>query len=555
MRRFKWLSALLAAGVVAAGCGSSSGNGGTNGGGGTNASTSVVTIGNESGGTWTCDFNPLNPADSGLSYGPVYEELEFVDTLKSGATTPWLATGYSWSNGDKTLTFTIRSGVKWSDGAPFSASDVVFTFELLKKYPGLDLNSIWSVLSGVSQNGSQVTFNFKTPAVPYFYYVADETPIVPQHIWSTWSNPVSNPDTKPIGTGPFTMSSCTPNDVIYKKNPHYWQPGKPAISEVQYPSSVSNTTTNNLLAAGQAQWGSQFIQGIQSFYLSKSPSYHIWFPPVANVSVFINLKNPILSNVAVRQAMAYAIDRSKVAQLGEDNEEPAANQTGIVTPTFSSWLDTSQANQYAYSYNPAKARSILNAAGYKLSGGVYHTPSGQPLAFTIDNIGGYSDWVASVDVIQQELAAIGIKITPDNLESTAFDSDVLGGNFQLAYDAETGGPTPYYEMRQWLYGPNSAPIGKPAASNFERYSNPAIDTIINDYATTTNSATQHSIVDQLEAVLLKDVPVIPITEEVDWFQYDTAHLQGWPTQADPYAQPAAYDIPDWGVVLVHLAPK
>jgi len=82
---------------------------------------------------------------------------------------------------NKTLTFTVRSGVKWSDGVPFSAADVLYTFNLLKKYPALDLNAVWSVLSSVSSTGDKVTFDFKSAAVPYFYYIADQVPIVPQH--------------------------------------------------------------------------------------------------------------------------------------------------------------------------------------------------------------------------------------------------------------------------------------------------------------------------------------------------------------------------------------
>ncbi len=140
---------------------------------------------------------------TGLTFGEVYEELVFVDNLESGKTTPWLASAYAWSNDTKTLTFTVRAGVKWSDGVPFTANDVLFTFNLLKKNPALDLNSIWSVLSSVSLKGTnQVVFQFKKAATPYFYYIADQTPIVPEHIWSKISNPVTYLDATPIGTGP-----------------------------------------------------------------------------------------------------------------------------------------------------------------------------------------------------------------------------------------------------------------------------------------------------------------------------------------------------------------
>ncbi len=518
------------------------------------ASSTTVTISNEQGTTWTCGFNPFNASVVPLSFGPVYEPLTFSDPLKSGATTNWLASGYSWSDHNKVLTFTIRPGVKWSDGTPFSAADVAFTFDLIKAHPALDLNGVWSVLKSVNRKGDKVSFTFKTSAVPYFYSIADKTPIVAKHVWSSIKDPVTYKDTSPVGTGGFTMASCNPEVIKYQKNPSYWQKGLPKIDTVYYPAYTSNDPANQDLASGKAQWGSQFIPNIKAFYLSKSPNNHIWFPPVANVSIFINLTDPILKNVAVRRAMAYAIDKSKVSQIGEYGYEPAANQTGIVTPTFSSWLNKGIAGKVTY--NPAKAISILKAAGYKMSGGVFHTPQGKPLSFTMINIGGYSDWVASAQIVAQQLKAVGIQITPENLASTTYDNDTYTGKFQLSYDGnEAPGPAPYYELREMLYSKNSAPIGQIAPSNWERYSNPAVDKLFDQYGATTNAAKQHAIIDQVAAAMVRDVPVIPITEGVDWYQYNTKALAGWVTPQNPYARPAAYENPDWGVVLLHLRPR
>ena len=553
MRRLKTLGVIIASGLLAAACGtSSSGNNNSS------SSSSVLTIDNESGQNWTCSFNPFNPSVNFLAVGPVYEPLMFVNTLQSAKTTPWLATGFAWSQANKMLTFTIRNGVKFSNGSPMTAADVAFTFNLLKKNPALDLNAIWSVLSSVTQKGSnQVVMTFKKQAVPYFYYIADQVPIVPESIWSTIKNPVTYSDASPVGTGAYKVSPCTPQNITYVPNTHYWQPGEPKIKKVDYPAFTSNDTANTYLATGQAQWGSQFIPSIHSFYLSKSPENHIWFPPIANVTLIPNLKDPLLSNVAVRQAISYAINRPKVSAIGEYGYEPPSNQTGVVTPTFSSWLDSSTAGKYSnYSYNPAKAEQILTAAGFKKgSNGIFVSPSGKPLAFSVINVGGFSDWVASMQVIQQDLKAIGIQLTPDNLATPDFDTRLYNGNFQLAYYDQTGGPTPYYELRQWLYSGNSAPIGKAAATNWERYSSPATDNLLNQYGATTSSSTQHQIVNQLEGVMLKDVPVIPVTEAVDWYQYNTGSFSGWVTQGDPYAQPAAYSYPDWGQMLLHLTPK
>jgi peptide/nickel transport system substrate-binding protein len=548
-------AALLTAAVAACGSSASSGSSGTS----ANGPSGTLTISNEQGTLWTCSFNPFNPSNlaQGVTMGQVYEPLAFVNTLESGKASPWLATAWTWGTGNKTLTFTIRNGVKWSDGTPMTAADVAFTFNLMKKFPGLDLNSVWSVLSSATQQGSnQVVFTFKTAAVPYFYYIADQTPIVPQHIWSKIANPVTYADSNPVATGAFMVQPCSPQNITYVANPHYWQPGEPKIAKVLYPAFTSNDPANTYLATGQAQWGSQFIPNIQSFYTSKSSDNHYWFPPIANVSLIPNLTVPGLNNVAVRQAMAYAIDRNKVSQIGEYGYEPPANQSAVVTPTFSSWTDTAATSQYNYTYNPAKAKQILTGAGFKMgSNGIFVSPSGKPLSFTVINIGGYSDWVAAMQVIQTDLKAAGIQITPDNLSQNDFLARLYNGDYQLAYNNNTGGPSPYYEFRQWLYSPNSAPIGKQASSNWERYSNPSTDALINQYASTTSSAQQQEIINKLQLVMLQDVPIIPVTEEVAWYQYNTSKFTGWVTQSNPYAVPAAYFPPDVGQMLLHLAPK
>ena len=79
-------------------------------------------------------------------------------------------------------------------------------------------NAVWSVLSSVTQQGDKIVFTFKSSAVPYFYYVAGQTPIVPQHIWASIKDPVTYKDSTPLGTGPFTMSSCSPQVIKYQKN-------------------------------------------------------------------------------------------------------------------------------------------------------------------------------------------------------------------------------------------------------------------------------------------------------------------------------------------------
>ncbi len=520
------------------------------------AATQVpLNLANEQGELWSCAFNPFVPTSSPYSVGLTYETLDFVDSLQSGKVTPWLASAYAWSNNNQTLTFTIRPGVKWSDGKPFSAADVAYTFNLLKKFPALDVNAVWSVLKSVAQKGSnQVVFNFSTPAVPYFYYVAGQVPIVPEHLWSKIKNPVTDAISNPVGTGGYIMSHCTPQNIQWTANANYWQKGKAVVQTVNMPAFLSNNTCNEYLATGQSQWGSQFIPDIKSYYVDKKAGNTYWFPPVANVSLFPNLKVAPLNNVAVREAISYAINRQDVSTKGEFGYEPPASQDGIVTPTFSSWTSSAAASKIGTGYDPAKAESVLKAAGYTKGSNGFFEKDGKEIKLSIITNGGYSDWVADIQIMAQELNKVGIDATPETPAANTFYADVYAGKYQLAYNAESGGPTPFYEMRQWLYSKNSAPIGTAASSNWERYDSPAVDTLLNSYDVTTSAATQKSIVSQLENVMVTQYPVIPILEEVDWFQYNSKEFSGYPTKTNPYAQPGLYNEPDWGYVLDNLKP-
>ena len=545
MRMMKTVVGGAAAVMLLAGCSATGTSGNQSSSGG------VLTIANVAGQTWTCGFNPFNPAVNYLSFGFVYEPLYYVNALQNNATTPMLATSYKWGPDKKSISFTIRHGVKWNDGKPLTAQDVAFTFNLMKTNPGLDFNALWStILTGVSAHGDTVTMTFKSPAAPYFYYVAGDTPIVPQHIWGgsgpAAKDPVKYQDATPVGSGPYKVNPCQANNITYTANPHYWQPGKPAVKTVNYPAYTDNDPANLDLASGKDQWGGQFIPSIQKLYVSRDPAnHHYWFPPTTNVALYFNLKHPITSNVNIRRAFAYAIDRAAVSKIGESGYQPPANQTGVVLPTYKQWYDASAAAQAGFTKpDRAKAAQLLKSAGY--------SPS-HPLKLSVITISGYTDWDASLSEIKQELAPLGVDLTIDDLAGNTFDERLFNGDFDLAYYSQVGGPGPYYEFRQILDSRNSAPLGQPAASNYERYDNPAVDKALDEFAQA-DPATQRKLLDTVQQAMLRDVPVIPTTESVNWYEYNTGAFTGWPTPNNPYALPAPWQIPDEEQVLLHLKP-
>jgi peptide/nickel transport system substrate-binding protein len=513
----------------------------------------TLTIANVGGQTWTCHFNPFNPAVNTTSIGFVYEPLVYVNLLQDQKETPMLASSYQWAADKKSITFTIRDGVKWSDGQPFTADDVVFTFETLKKTPATDLYALWTGagLTSVTSSGNKVTLAFDQPAGPYFFNFANQIGIVPKHIWSTGAaaaHPDTWDDSKPVGTGPFTVDPCNANNIQYVANKSYWIAGKPYVQKVEYPAYLDNGPANLDLANGKAQWGSQFIPNVKALYLNKSKDNHTWSPPVANVALLPNLdpSHAVTSKLEVRQAIAYALDRTKISLVGEGGQQPAANQAGIAVPTFDKYYDAGAVTAAGFDKpNPDKAKTLLSGLGY--------TPD-KPLKLTVITITGYTDWDASLAVVKQQLKPVGIDLTVSDLAQQTFDDRLFNGDFDLAYYGQVGGPTPYYELRQILYSKNSAPIGKPASTNYERYNNPAVDKLFEQYPAA-DDAGQVDIIKQISAAILKDIPWIPTTEQVDWFQYNTADFAGWPTQADPYAQPAAFNIPDVGQLLLHVYSK
>jgi peptide/nickel transport system substrate-binding protein len=155
-------------------------------------------------------------------------------------------------------------------------------------------------------------------------------------------------------------------------------------------------------------------------------------------------------------------------------------------------------------------------------------------------------------LITQQLKAVGIAVTVQDENTTSYTSDLQSGHFQLAYGGSGGpapspGPSPYYELRGLLFSGN---IG---STNYSRFKSPSTDALFNSYSAAT-PAQQVNVIHQIQKVMVDQIPLIPVTEGVDWYQYDTSHFAGWPTQANPYAQPSPYQAPDLGVVLTHLVP-
>ena len=303
--------------------------------------------------------------------GLIYEPLIQFNLAAPPQNYPWLATSYAWSNSGKTITFTIRQGVKWNDGTPFTPADVAFTFNLMKNNASVNLNGL--KISSVSTSGNTVTLNFPTGQYANLESIAG-TAIVPQAIWSKAGNPATFADPNPVGTGPYKLGSFTPQGFTLVKNPDYWQASSVKVPKVYFPVYTSNTGALSALFSGQIDWTGNYIPGLQKNFVDTSPStHHYWEAAGGDESLEPNLTKWPTNQLAVRQAMSLAVSRSVLGTEGEAGlENPVTNATGLTLPTFSAWSAPVANMTISATGNAAAAEQVLEKAGFtKGSNGIF----------------------------------------------------------------------------------------------------------------------------------------------------------------------------------------
>jgi peptide/nickel transport system substrate-binding protein len=506
-------------------------------------------------GAYPRNFNPYNPSAISGTQGMIYETLLAYNRL-DGSIKPWLAESYTLAPDAKSITFHLRQNVQWSDGQPFTSDDVVFTVNLLKKYSAMDLAGIGSFVKGITAPDTHtVQVTLDRAYNPALWYLGGQTFILSRHGWSSLKGDGSQyADPNPIGTGPFIVKSFSPQLVVLSKNPKYWQPGKPEVTELRIPAFDSNTSAELALQKGQIDWTNLFIPDIQKTYVNADKEHnHYWFPASDVVMLFLNLKKYPFNLLPVRQAISSAIDRSQLNTVGESGYEPAAHPTGLL-PFNNDYM----APQYAdlkFTQDTAKAASLLEGAGFKKnSDGVYADKNGKRLAFTLNTVSGYTDWITDCQLMARELQSAGIKVNINTMDFDAYNNALLTGAYDMAMLWTNPGPTPYYLYDAMLRSSNSAPIGQQATSNYERWIDPATDKLLDQYASATDPAIQKQAIMGIEKIMVEQLPSIPLTDEPYWYQYNTSKFVGWPDEQHPYAAPGTAVYPDIEYVVLNLHP-
>lgn len=546
------LGGVLAVATLVAACGS----GGSSTGASSNPNA-VLNVGMPNG-PLTDNNNPYISSSASASLGyryMIYEPLVMMNMVKpTDPGKPWLATAWNWSNNFSTLTLTVRPNVKWSDGQPMTPDDVAFTYLELKKYAALNTNAL--PITDATVSGDKVTVTFDSSQFVNQYKALTQVVVIPKHVWSTMSDPTTDTVQNPVGTGPYTMKSFTSQTVILDERSTYWQ-ALPKVKEIRYTSYNDNTAQTTALATGAAEWSFVFIPNAKAVYQSKDPAhYQLWFPPTLGVhGLWFNTTKAPMDNPALRRAISMVINRTDIFNEGEAGYfyPPVTNITGIPTPSGNSFI----APQYqgkTQGVDVAGAKKTLTDAGFSFNGNTLMDPTGKPVAFTLSDPSGWSDYQTDLAIIKDNLSQIGINATIDKANEDAWTKNVDTGTFDAVMHWTNGGATPYDEYENIMDGAIYKPEGTAGVSgNYGRFQSPAATAALQQYANASDDATRTAALNTLQDIMVQQMPMIPTSAANAGGEYSTKHWIGWPSASNPYA-PAQPTLPNAVDIVLHLTP-
>lgn len=536
MTRFRKLARAgalaLAATLALAGCG---GNGDT----GTPAPPSgldgsqLLTIPREDASSFDRNFNPFSNPDFPMTHQAIYESM-FIFNPATGDIVPWLATEWESKPDGTGATFTLREGVKWSDGQPLVADDVVLSFELQK-----ELRGGYEWLETVTAVDAQtVQFDFNQPFTPGLLDIGQQI-IAPAHIWGEFADPNTELNPEPVGTGPYTeIVNFQAQSFDLGPNPNYWQPDKQKIAGIRMLAFAGNDGANLAAVNGDVDWAPQYIPNIEEAFVSPDPEHRFyWFPQTGSMIMWMfNTTKAPFDNPDVRKALSMAVDREQVTQIGMQGYTSPADCTGL-SGLYDTWRDEAVAGSCTWTErNLEEAGKLLDGAGITLGAdGKRVLSDGTPFAFDYSVGSGSSDWVSVGNVISQNLAELGVTVTVAARDWAEIVAGYENGTFDSGIVWSAGSPTPYQYYRGVMSTETVKAVGEQTYDNYHRFGDERADELLAEFAASPDEADQVRLMNELQALFNELAPTAPLFTGPEWGAANTTRFTGWPTPDDSYA--------------------
>jgi peptide/nickel transport system substrate-binding protein len=518
--------------------------------------------------TFTKNFNPYTatglPSGSFVQ-GAFYEPL--IVTGEGGLKpVPWLARSWKWSNGNKTLTLNIAKGVKWSDGKSLTAADVVYSLTAGRQDKLMDRVGLVgagnNIVSVKAKGAYKVAITLKTPDSQFIAATVNRQFVVPKHIWSKVGDVANFTNATPVSSGPFNrITRFTSQDYVFGKNPRYWQKGRPKIKCLEYVQASSNDSALALIQSGQVDWTHNFVPNVEKAYVAKDPKhYHAFYATTAYpVSLVLDTTKYPYSIVAFRKALSLAIDRKTVSKLGEYGYAPPTDAIGL-GGLFPKWVKDASVKKLAKqmaAYNPSAAKKLLTDAKFTYKGSRLIDPKGDPVKLDIHVISGWSDWVASNQIITRNLRDIGIDsdvaLEPD---WGAWWPNASAGKFPtlLWQGGSQGSPYGYFyaNLSQNAYIP--AGQDATATGNWEHFAHDKATDLLDQWKVTLKPAKQQQIATQLQKIWLNELPIVPLFIGPRWSTYSTKYFHCYCTKKNFFGDPIFTTFPDNILSFTRICP-
>jgi peptide/nickel transport system substrate-binding protein len=493
----------------------------------------------------------------------LYEPLVVFNALDGGKPNFRLAESFEYADDLKSVTFKLRDGLKWSDGAPLTAKDVAFTYQLLKDNPALDVRAVWSQLASVELiDDLTVRINYNNVDAGLIYQLA-QVYTVPEHVWSGIADPVTFTNPAPVGSGPLTeIRRFTPQEYIQCRNPNYWDAATLKVDCMRLPQVSNNDQVLAMAATGELDWFGSFLPDIEQTYVSKDPENNgYWFPAGSPVYFSLNMEDAdpgrkeAFNDVNFRRAFSMAMDRQAMVDIAGYGYPTVNDYPSGLGRAYHSWNNAEVQSEFGKftEFNIEGAKAILTEAGYADTNGdgFLETPSGAPLSLEIIVPNGWTDWVNTVQLAVEGLNEIGIQAGLATPESPAWTDQLINGTYQAAINSVTTGVSPHYFLDLSLH---SRHIGQNRFQS-SRYVNPELDAALDAFNGTADAAKQTEIMNQIQVLIAQDMPVINVFSNPLWYEYSTKRFEGWFNADNPVARPVAYaGVPERLLHLLALRP-
>jgi peptide/nickel transport system substrate-binding protein len=436
-----------------------------------------------------------------------------------GEVLPDLAESWDISGDDLAYTFHLRQNVTWQDGEPFTADDVIFTYDALRDpdFRGQPAQAeLFHSIAITKVDDATVQIRLTQPFAPLLSHLT--VGILPSHLLegqdadALYSSPFNQ---QPVGTGPFRLTDLSSQRAVLEANPAYYL-GGPYLRRFEFRFYQDEPSLLKGLKAGEVQ--SAFfrspLNADDSQYLKNDGNLQLLdLPSTTSTVLYFNDVWPSLQDKQVRQALAYATDRpGMISAILEDQAVEADSAIAAGTWSYYPVLDR-------YTYDPAQAAKLLDGAGWTLQPNGVRAKDGQELRLAIitneDPLR-----TAAADDVARSWAALGVPTDVSVQGPTTLLRDMLlPHDFVVAIYGFDGGPDPD------PYPAYHSSQARPGGENLSGFSDPEVDLLLQNARQSSDVETRKVLYRQFQEIFAGEVPNLPLYQRTFTYAVDK-HLQG-----------------------------